>query len=170
MTWNVLWRFEPDRRRRERGILSVLAEVQPDVFGVQECWATEQESQAHRIARRFSMDAAFGAPSLPLASALAEHAEQEGVLMGVGLVSRWPIISTREHSLPVSHGQIAPIALEARIHDDEGVAFEVIVAATEWEPRFADDHLSQTTRLAELLGEGGAVPRSLMADTNCDET
>jgi endonuclease/exonuclease/phosphatase family metal-dependent hydrolase len=44
----------------------------------------------------------------------------------------------------------------------------VLVAATEWEPDFADDHLAQTSRLAELLGTDDDVPRFLLADLNCD--
>jgi endonuclease/exonuclease/phosphatase family metal-dependent hydrolase len=95
------------------------------------------------------------------------------VLMGVGLVSRWPIRSERRHELPVSHRQVAPVALEARIDGPHG-PFDVIVAATEWEPDFADDHLAQTRRLAELLASGGTsdtgVPRFLLADLNCDRT
>jgi endonuclease/exonuclease/phosphatase family metal-dependent hydrolase len=90
--------------------------------------------------------------------------------MGVGLVSRWPIQSVQRHELPVSHRQVAPVALAARIDFSEA-EFDVVVAATEWEPDFADDHLAQTRRLAELLASSDAVvPRFLLADLNCDRT
>ena len=172
VTWNVLWRFEPDWRARERGILATLERLQPDVVGLQECWGTADHSQAHVVADHLGMQAAFVAPSLPPVPEPPEHPDQAGVLMGVGLVSRWPIRSERRHELPVSHRQVAPVALEARIDGRYG-PFDVIVAATEWEPDFADDHLAQTRRLAELLDSGDTrddVPRFLLADLNCDRT
>ncbi|WP_372456892.1 endonuclease/exonuclease/phosphatase family protein [Cellulomonas chengniuliangii] len=51
MTWNVLWRFEPDWRARERAILAVLEEAQPDVLGLQECWATPSQPGTDRWRR-----------------------------------------------------------------------------------------------------------------------
>lgn len=171
VTWNVLWRFEPDWRARERAILTTLERLAPDVLGLQECWATSDRSQTHLVADRLGREhAAFLGPSLPPVPQPPEHPDQAGVLMGVGLVSRWPIRSVRRHELPVSHRQVAPVALEARIdHPEE--PFDVIVAATEWEPEFADDHLAQTRRLAELLSsDAPGVTRFLLADLNCDPT
>ncbi|MDQ0893933.1 endonuclease/exonuclease/phosphatase family protein [Agromyces ramosus] len=171
VTWNVLWRFEPEWRARERAILTTLERLAPDVIGLQECWGTADQSQAHLFAERLGgVHAAFLGPSLPPVPQPPEHPDQAGVLMGVGLVSRWPIRSVRRHDLPVSHRQIAPVALEARIEHPEE-PFDVIVAATEWEPEFADDHLAQTRRLAELLDAAAAgEPRFLLADLNCDRT
>lgn len=167
-TWNVLWRFAADWRARERGILATLERVAPDVLGLQECWATRTETQADRIAALLGMHAAFAGPSLPPVPEPPEHNDQAGVRMGVGLVSRWPIAGTVEHELPVSHRQVAPVALEARIAHPE-TPFRVVVAATEWEPAYADDHLAQTTRLAELIGAPDlAPPTFLLADLNCD--
>jgi endonuclease/exonuclease/phosphatase family metal-dependent hydrolase len=141
------------------------------VIGLQECWGTADHSQADLIAERLGrMQAAFLGPSLPPVPQPPEHPDQTDVLMGVGLVSRWPIRSVRLHELPVSHRQVPPVALEARI-DGSQAPFDVIVAATEWEPDFADDHLAQTRRLAALLDSGdGGVPRFLLADVNCDRT
>lgn len=172
VTWNVLWRFEPDWRMREHGILTTLERLEPDVLGVQECWSTGDDSQAHVIARRLDLHAVFAGPSLPPVPDPPEHPDQAGVRMGVGLVSRWPLAGVRSHELPVSRGQVAPVALEAEVqHPDR--RFRVIVAATEWRPEFADDHLAQTTTLARLLarpdGDGtAATPAFLLADLNCD--
>jgi len=55
VTWNVLWRFEPDWRARERGILATLERLQPDIVGIQECWGLPDDSQAHVIARHLGM-------------------------------------------------------------------------------------------------------------------
>lgn len=171
VTWNVLWRFPPDWRAREDRILALLADLEPDVVGLQECWGTTDDSQAHVVARRLGMHAVFRAPSLPPVPVPPEHPDQDGVLMGVGLVSRWPVARVRAHALPVTHRQVAPAALEARILDATGTPFDVVVAATEWEPAFADDHLAQARRLAELLADAEpGVPRFLLADLNADES
>lgn len=170
VTWNVLWRFEPDWRARERGILATLERLQPDVVGLQECWGTGESSQADVVARRLGLHAEFLAPSLPPVPEPPEHPGQAGVLMGVGLASRWPVRRVIRHVLPVSHRQVAPVALEAEVgHPD--APFRVIVAATEWEPDYADDHLAQTTMLAELLADPAKPgPAFLLADLNCDAT
>jgi endonuclease/exonuclease/phosphatase family metal-dependent hydrolase len=169
VTWNVLWRFEPDWRARERGIRATLERLRPDVLGLQECWGTEETTQAQVIAEWLGMHAAYAAPSLPPAPAPTEHSDQAGVRLGVGLVSRYAIGQLERHELPVSHRQVAPVAVEARIEHPES-PFDVIVAATEWEPEYADDHLAQTRRLAELLSLDAGVPRFLLADLNCDAT
>jgi endonuclease/exonuclease/phosphatase family metal-dependent hydrolase len=170
VTWNVLWRFEPDWRARERGILATLERLRPDVVGLQECWGTGATTQAHVVAERLGLHAEFLAPSLPPVPVPPEHPEQAGVSMGVGLVSRWPIRGLARHVLPVSHRLVAPVALEAAVRHPDA-AFRVIVAATEWEPAYADDHLAQTTMLAELLADAGRTgPAFLLADLNCDTT
>ncbi|MEU3602604.1 endonuclease/exonuclease/phosphatase family protein [Streptomyces sp. NPDC006798] len=38
MTWNVWWRFEDPKRRRE-AVLAVLRELKPDVVALQEAWS-----------------------------------------------------------------------------------------------------------------------------------
>lgn len=168
MTWNVLWRFEPDWRARQRGILATLEQLAPDVIGLQECWGTDDDSQAHLIARHLDLHAAFAAPSLPPGPDPPEHAEQRGVRMGVGLVSRWPIRVLAQHELPVSHRQVAPVALEAELATPDA-AVRVLVAAVEWEPAYADDQLAQTRTLAGLLGSATpSSPAVLLADLNCD--
>ena len=168
VTWNVLWRFAPNWRAREAAILRVLDELKPDVVALQECWnAPGRGSQADVIADNWGMFAAYLAPSLPPVPEPVETSDQAGIEMGVGLVTRWPIRAIRRHDLPVSHRQIPPAALEARIDHPE-TPFEVIVAATEWEPAFADDHLAQTSALAQLLAAPSSVPRFLLADLNCD--
>ncbi len=167
LTWNVLWRFAPDWRLREAALLEKLSKLQPDVIGLQECWGFTGRSQADVIAEHLGMHAVFRSPSLPPVPEPVEHADQAGIEMGVGLVSRWPIDVIRSHDLPVSHRKIAPIALEARIQHPD-TPFEVLVAATEWEPDFADDHLAQISSLAGLLAAETSVARLLLADLNCD--
>jgi endonuclease/exonuclease/phosphatase family metal-dependent hydrolase len=169
VTWNVLWRFEPDWQEREAGILEMLDLLQPDVVGLQECWGTAAHTQADVVAAHLGMYAAFDGPSLPPVPDPPEHPGQAGVEVGLGLVSRWPITDIRTDRLPATHRAAAPVALRARIaHPD--TPFEVIVAATEWEPRFVDDHLAQTRFLSEMLREPAPNPVFLLGDLNCDST
>ena len=166
-TWNVLWRFRPDWRARERALLAVLNDVRPDVLALQECWEHDGRPQADVVAEHLGGYATFVGPSLPPVPDPPEHDEQRGVRMGLGLVTRRPPLAVREHVLPVSHRQVAPVALEAHLSDTDGRRFDVLVAATEWEPAYADDHLAQTRRLAELLTDA-PHPRFLLADLNAD--
>lgn len=169
VTWNVLWRFEPDWQEREAVILEMLDLLQPDVVGLQECWGTDAQTQADVVAAHLGMYAAFAGPSLPPVPDPAEHPGQAGVEVGLGLVSRWPITDIRTVELPGTHRRVPPVALRARIaHPD--TSFEVIVAATEWEPRFVDDHLAQTRFLSEMLRDPARAPVFLLADLNCDPT
>jgi endonuclease/exonuclease/phosphatase family metal-dependent hydrolase len=34
VSWNLLWRFAPDWRTRERGIVETLTRLRPDVVGL----------------------------------------------------------------------------------------------------------------------------------------
>jgi endonuclease/exonuclease/phosphatase family metal-dependent hydrolase len=167
MTWNVWWRFGPSWRAREAGIHEVVRRVRPDVLGLQETWSSADESQAEQLAEKLGGYGAFERSSIPPLPDPVESDEQRGIDIGVGLVSRWPILAVRGHVLPAVHRE-PPTALVAMLDHPLGV-LHVIVACTEWEPGFRDDHLAQTTALAELLADpalDGNLPVLLLADLN----
>lgn len=168
MTWNVWWRFGTAWRRRADAIEATIAACRADVVGLQEAWASEQSNQAAELAARFGMHSAFGRGSLPPAPDPVEHAEQEGIEVGVGLLSRWPITESRTHRLPAT-GHPPPVALEAEVAHPLG-PLRVLVATTEWEPRFRDDHVAQAAALGSLLAaeEGDPRPALLLADLNAE--
>src|SRR5689334_12195351 len=93
MTWNVWWRFGGNWQEREPGLLRVVEEQRPDVLGIQECWGTPERTQADVLAEAIGGEAAFVRVGLPPAPEPVEEPAQEGVGMGLGLVSRWPIAS-----------------------------------------------------------------------------
>lgn len=168
MSWNVWWRFGSDWEAREPRILQRLRAADPDVIGLQEAWAVDGVSQADVIADTLGMHAAFAAPSLPPVPVPPETPEQQGVQLGVAVVSRWPIVAMRQHALPCSHRSFEPVVLEVTLDHPTG-PLQVLTTATEWEPAFADDHLAQTQRLAELAsdpGLDGPRPVVLVADLN----
>lgn len=168
VSWNVWWRFGANWQARHPRILERLQAATPDVIGLQEVWAVDGNSQADVIADALGMHAAFAAPSLPPVPVPPETPDQEGVELGVALVSRWPIIVTRRHTLPSSHRSLEPVALMATLDHPCG-PLHVFSTATEWKPAFADDHLAQTQRLAELVSDpalDGPLPVVLAADLN----
>jgi endonuclease/exonuclease/phosphatase family metal-dependent hydrolase len=168
VSWNVLWRFGNHWRERDPRIVSVLRDLTPDVVGLQEVWATDGVTQADVIAEALGMHAAFAAPSFPPAPDPPDTEDQAGVELGIGLVARWPIVAASQHQLPSRHRLHDPVALLATLDHPAG-PLHVVTCATEWEPAYANDHLAQTRRLAEIAGDpalDGPLPVMLVADLN----
>jgi endonuclease/exonuclease/phosphatase family metal-dependent hydrolase len=148
VTWNVWWRFGDDWERRQPAIAATLRRLRPDLVGLQETWA----DQVDRLGEQLGMHAAEVETTIP------PPPEYE---LGVGLLSRWPIAAVDEHLLPAQH-RPPPPAMVATV-DHPGGPLRVIVACTEWEQEYADDHRAQTTVLATLAADG---PTVLLADLN----
>lgn len=73
----------------------------------------------------------------------------------------------RGHPLPAVHRE-PPTALVATLDHPIG-PLHVIVACTEWQPSFRDDHLAQTKELAVLMSDpalDGDLPVLLLGDLN----
>ncbi|MPZ71713.1 MAG: hypothetical protein GEU74_00540 [Nitriliruptorales bacterium] len=168
VTWNVWWRFGGNWREREPRIVSRLRDLAPDVVGLQEVWAAAGVTQADLIADALGMHAAFAAPSLPPPPDPPESPDQMGVVLGSGLVSRWPILEVSHRRLPSTHRAFEPVMLLATLDHPAG-PLHVLTGDTEWEPAHADDHLAQTRRLAELATDpalDGPLPVLVAADLN----
>jgi endonuclease/exonuclease/phosphatase family metal-dependent hydrolase len=170
VTWNVFWRFGPEWRERQPRILATLRDLAPDVVGLQESWIGEGTSQAAELAAELDMHAAVAAPSLPPVPVPPENPDQDGIELGLGLLSRWPILSVRRPALPVTHRPQAPLSLVATL-DHPGGPLHVVVSCLEWEPDFRDDQLAQSAALATLLDDpalDGDHPVLLLADLNAE--
>src|SRR3954447_26980616 len=98
VSWNIWWRFDDAWREREDAIVARLAELQPDLVGLQEVWGEEDVTQADVLAQRLGMQAAFEPTSIPPPSS-----DRPGVDMGIAILSRWPILLVRRHLLPAAH-------------------------------------------------------------------
>jgi endonuclease/exonuclease/phosphatase family metal-dependent hydrolase len=163
MVWNVWGRCGGNWREREQSIAATLETYRPDVLGLVETWSGEGTDQPRRLAATSGMHAAWQPTSLPP----IPYADQ--VEIGLGLVSRWPIVATESHELPnEQRGGPEPSALLATLDHPRG-PLHVIVSCTEWEPHYAADHLAQCRRLAALAADrrlDGPLPVLLLADLN----
>jgi endonuclease/exonuclease/phosphatase family metal-dependent hydrolase len=165
MTWNVWWRFGDNWREREPGLLRVLADVAPDIVGIQECWGEESRSQADLFAETIGGRAAYVDGDLPPATPAGD-----GAVMGVGLASRWPIIAVERADLP-SEGRRNP-ALVATLDAPWGET-RVVVGAVSWEPERMAETTAQVAALQRLVHDGSDArpgPGVLLADLNYDNT
>jgi endonuclease/exonuclease/phosphatase family metal-dependent hydrolase len=143
MTWNVFWRWGDHYKERAPGIAELVRAYRPDLLGLSETWAGEGTSQPALLAGEMEGHSAFARTSLP--------PPPDGPFeMGVGLVSRWPILDTEVHDLPHDlRGGEAPTALVATV-DHPRRPLHVIVTCLEWEPSFAGDQLAQASAVAAL--------------------
>ena len=168
VSWNLWWRFGGSWRERQPGIVATLEDLGPDVVGLQEVWAGEGTSQAELLAERLGMHSAFGAPSLPPPPVPPESPEQDGIEVGVAVLSRWPVLHVKRHRLPSANRAEETVALLTTLDHPVG-HLHVIASCVEWEPEFAEDHLAQTRALAALLVDralDGPLPVVLAADLN----
>jgi endonuclease/exonuclease/phosphatase family metal-dependent hydrolase len=168
MTWNVWWRFGDQWQHRFTGIASTLAAWQPDIVGLQECWASRDASQAEALAARLNMYSVFAGPSLPDLPPEPESADHVGIDLGLAVLSRWPIRHSWVHALPSSRA-VAPVALVAVI-DHPRRPLLVVCTCLEYHAHLGDDHLAQARELRQLSAELSArfngLPVILLGDLN----
>jgi endonuclease/exonuclease/phosphatase family metal-dependent hydrolase len=169
MTWNLWWRFGGAWREREPGILATLETYRPDLVGLVETWAGDGTSQAERLGDALTLDSVFVPTSLPPAPDPVESPDQNGIAVGIGLLSRWRIVATEVHELPhTQRGGAPPTAFVSTVDHPRG-PLHVVVACTEWEPEYAGDQLEQSRALAALAAQkrfDGRLPVLLIGDLN----
>ncbi|HEV2931420.1 MAG TPA: endonuclease/exonuclease/phosphatase family protein, partial [Propionibacteriaceae bacterium] len=168
MTWNIWWRFGPCWQDRQDGVLETLRGVDADVVALQEVWGTAETTQAHEFADRLGLHAGFAAPSYPPAPDPPETPDHEGVALGLGLLSRWPIASLRQVELPARHRTLAPVTMVASLEHPAGL-LHVVVACLEYEPAYNDDRIAQAHALVDLATDpdlDGPLPVIVAGDLN----
>lgn len=108
LTWNLWWRYGPWQRRYD-AIAATLAEVGPDVCGLQEVWESGGRNQAGDLAERLGMHWCWG----PAAD--GHDREGNAAVIGNAVLSRWPIAAHEALPLPTANAGEGRIALHARI-------------------------------------------------------
>jgi endonuclease/exonuclease/phosphatase family metal-dependent hydrolase len=167
MVWNVWGRFGGNWREREESIAATLATYRPDVLGLVESWSGDGTDQPQRLAAPCGMHATWA----PLSRPPIAYAGHDGIELGLGLLSRWPILAVERQELPNDQrGGSTPCALLATLDHPRG-PLHVLIAGTESEPQYDGDHLAQCRHLATLAGAerlDGPLPVLLLAGLNAD--
>lgn len=159
LTWNLWWRYGPWHERRE-AIATVLAEVNPDICGLQEVWGTREGNLAGELAERLGMHWCW---------AVAAEAGDE-LCIGNAVLSRWPIIGNAESRLPTGDPDEGRVALHARI-DTPGGTLPMFTTHLTYRPGGSHIRIGQVRRLAELVGEHAAdctYPPVVTGDLNAE--
>ncbi|MFI6037444.1 endonuclease/exonuclease/phosphatase family protein [Streptomyces sp. NPDC051315] len=166
VTWNLWWRFGP-WRDRQKAILSVLRDLDPDVVGLQEVWSADGENQAEWLAGELDLHWTW-APS-PAPERWQRRIGDPSVGIGTAVLSRWPVTEREVLELPappdLADGRTALYArLAAPGHDVPFFTAHLTSAAHASAVR-----CRQVTALAELVARhrgGTDFPPVVTGDFN----
>lgn len=138
MTWNLWWRFGP-WERRERAIVEVIREVDPDVLCLQEAWATAGDGIVARLSATFGFHA--------VASESIGHGE---VGFTNAVLARWPCRAIADEVLPAADGSASHRRVVAASIDTPWGPWPV--ASTHLDHRFdaSATRVAQARRLLEV--------------------
>src|SRR5437773_1072133 len=141
LTWNLWWRYGPWQARRE-AIAATLAEVDPDVCGLQEVWGADGENFAAELAERLGRHWCWAVAS----------PGRDGVRIGNAVLSRWPIAAHTDVPLPVGDAGEARVALHARV-DAPGGVLPMFTTHLTYRPGGSAIRVEQVRRLAPFVAE-----------------
>jgi endonuclease/exonuclease/phosphatase family metal-dependent hydrolase len=129
VTWNLWWRFGP-WEARQPAIAATLAELQPDLVGLQEVWSVGRTNQAALLAEQLGFHHAY-----------ATRFTGEDIQFGNAVLSRWPITAFEPRPLPAPPDQDEMrTVLRADIDGPRG-PIELFTTHLHW--RFDHGHIRQ---------------------------
>jgi endonuclease/exonuclease/phosphatase family metal-dependent hydrolase len=117
VTWNV-WARYGRWEERESGIEQTLACVEPDVVGLVESWSTPDDSQVDLVARRLGLEH----------RCFAGGGDEGGWTSGLGVVSRWPVVTQEIRQLDGDDGDAFGAVLFTALDGPRGVVQLFVVA------------------------------------------
>ncbi len=117
VTWNVWGRYGR-WEERESGIEQTLACVEPDVVGLVESWSTPDDSQVALVARRLGLEH----------RCFAGGGDEDGWTSGLGVVSRWPVVTQEIRQLDGDDGDAFGAVLFTALDGPRGVVQLFVVA------------------------------------------
>jgi endonuclease/exonuclease/phosphatase family metal-dependent hydrolase len=164
VSWNLWWRYGPWEKRRE-AIAATLAEISPDVCGLQEVWQASGQNQAAELAARLGMHWCWAAAS----SSRDERGEE--LTVGNAILSRWPIASYAQAGLPADGlADERRVALHARI-DTPGGALPMFTTHLTYGPGRSRVRMAQARIVAQFVAEhaaGSSYPPVVTGDLNAE--
>jgi endonuclease/exonuclease/phosphatase family metal-dependent hydrolase len=168
MTWNIWWRFGPRWQDRQPGIEATIRRLGPDVVALQEVWSSDGSTQADELAGVLGMHPVFAAPSYPPAPRETGIADFEGVELGIGVLSRWPVLAHEVMVLPARHRSWDPVTLTVRVDHPAG-PLPIVATCLDYGVPYTDDRIAQGAFVADLATDprfDGPCPVLLMGDMN----
>jgi endonuclease/exonuclease/phosphatase family metal-dependent hydrolase len=164
LSWNLWWRYGPWERRRE-AIVATLAEVRPDLCGLQEVWGASGENLAADLAGRLGMYWCWAEATK------GRDAAGNEVSLGNAILSRWPIVTQAQTELPV--GDLTDegrAAVYARVDSPRGPLPMFTTHLTYGLGR-SKERTAQVRRLAQFVAEqatGCFYPPVITGDLNAE--
>jgi endonuclease/exonuclease/phosphatase family metal-dependent hydrolase len=159
MTWNLWWRHGPWQRRLE-AIAATMAEVSPDLCGLQEVWEADGQNLAAELADRLGMHWCW-------AEAVRSRNDEA---LGNAILSRWPITAQAEVRLPSGDIPEGRVAVHARV-DAPGGALPMFTTHLAYQPGASLVRVAQVRRLAEFTAAHAsdcAYPPVITGDLNAE--
>ncbi len=172
LTWNLWWRYGPWQQRHE-AIAAVLADVAPDVCGLQEVWSAGEENLAANLAARLGMHWCWvSIPVRPRPVDRGGSPTGEKLRIGNAILSRWPITAQAEITLPIDgHTDEHRVAAHARI-EAPGGAFPFFTTHLSYGLGLSALRVQQVRAVAGFMAEHGddgcAYPPVITGDFNAD--
>jgi endonuclease/exonuclease/phosphatase family metal-dependent hydrolase len=163
LTWNLWWRYGPWQSRYE-AIAATLAEVSPDVCGLQEVWDAGGHNLAADLAGRLGMQWCWGE------AAAGQDRDGNDVLIGNAILSRWPIGAHDQLALPTANIGEGRIALHARI-DAPGGALPMFTTHLSYRPGASQARTAQVREIAPFVAgrlADSAYPPVVTGDLNAE--
>jgi len=149
LSWNLWWRYGP-WQERQPAIEAVLAEVRPDVCGLQEVWGGPEANLAADLAERLGMYWCWAV------AGRGHSAESNELFIGNAILSRWPISAQDQASLP--RGDMTDesrMAVHALV-DAPGGALPVFTTHLTYGPGRSSVRVAQVRTLAQFVAEHAA--------------
>jgi endonuclease/exonuclease/phosphatase family metal-dependent hydrolase len=141
VTWNVWGRYG-DWREREAGIEEILVTAAPDVVCLVESWSRPDGNQPELVAKRLGFEH----------SLFAGDWQQEDWVSGIGMVSRWPVISHERRVLRGEDGGGSGAALFAFVEGERG-PIQLFAVTLDYPLGASDVRQAQVRRLAGFIQE-----------------
>ncbi len=166
VTWNLWWRYGPWKQRRE-AIAATLAQIGPDLCGLQEVWGSHGRNLAADLADRLGLHWCWVEASRARDTAGGHDDEMS---IGNAILSRWPITARAEVRLPTGDLHEGRAALHARIDTPAG-SLPMFTTHLSYQPGGSQVRVAQVRRLAEFVAEhvtGCAYPPVITGDLNAE--
>jgi endonuclease/exonuclease/phosphatase family metal-dependent hydrolase len=164
LSWNLWWRYGPWEQRWP-AIAATLAEVSPDVCGLQEVWEAAGENLAADLAGRLGMHWCWAA-----AAKIRSHQDDQ-VAIGNAILSRWPIAAHTQATLPPGDATgEGRVAVHARI-EAPGGALPMFTTHLTYGPGRSQVRTQQAGVLARFVAEHAAdcaYPAVVTGDLNAE--